>query len=298
MPAYNGEKYIRRALDSLIAQDYENVELIISDNASTDATLQICEEYASRENRISIHKNPHNLGIEKNLKTVLELAQGEYFMWAAVDDYWLPEFVSDLLRVLNDDAESGVAMCGVDLVLADGSYYDTIRFAGRNEPNSKSPIGLALRLASPLKYNYFMYGLFRTNLLRSAVSLLTIIPSGDRWFLLQIALAARFRYVDRVLHIRTVHKQPYYERYPGEEFGRKKLVSDQKWFDFEPIPVVWRILSKSTVIPGHRKLLIPIILSYLSFTRMILGMRKMIRSLIVKWCSENIQDRLLRSRER
>jgi glycosyltransferase involved in cell wall biosynthesis len=72
LPVYNGERYIRQAIDSLIAQDYENFELIISDNASTDSTKDICEEYARNDKRIKYSRNTANLGGSANAKKVLE----------------------------------------------------------------------------------------------------------------------------------------------------------------------------------------------------------------------------------
>lgn len=86
MPVFNGDRFIKTAIESLLAQDYEIFELIISDNASTDDTLKICEEYALRENRICIHKQFYNVGRVKKYQSVLELAGGEYFMLAAAGD--------------------------------------------------------------------------------------------------------------------------------------------------------------------------------------------------------------------
>jgi glycosyltransferase involved in cell wall biosynthesis len=77
MPAYNGEQYIRKALDSLLAQDYGNFELIISDNASTDATLQICREYAEKDQRIRVCVQSRNIGPIANFRAVSEMAQGK-----------------------------------------------------------------------------------------------------------------------------------------------------------------------------------------------------------------------------
>lgn len=85
MPVYNGEKYIRQALDSLLAQDYGHFELIISDNASTDGTPEICREYAARDSRIAYYRNQENMGAAWNFKRVLDLAAGEYFMWLPHD---------------------------------------------------------------------------------------------------------------------------------------------------------------------------------------------------------------------
>jgi glycosyltransferase involved in cell wall biosynthesis len=294
MPVYNGEQHVRRALDSLLAQDYENFELIISDNVSTDKTLQICREYAARDKRISIQVNSCNVGSPKNFRAVLNYAQGEYFMWAAVDDYWLPQFVGVLVKELNKYPEAGVAMCAVERTWEDRTLFDTVRFSGRKNPNCKSFLGMALGLATSLKYNLFMYGLFRTRLIKSALPI-PIIESGDRWFLSQFALAARFRYVDSVLHTRMHHDKPYQDRYPADEFGRKRMASEKRWFYFQPVLVVYRILSHSKIVPRHRKIFIPIILGYLFCKRLVVGLRKMARSFIVRFFPYSLQKRLLRS---
>jgi glycosyltransferase involved in cell wall biosynthesis len=103
MPVYNGEKYIGQALDSLLAQDYENFELIISDNASTDGTQEICDEYAMRDKRVRYYRNQQNMGAIWNFDRVFELSNGEYFMWAAADDLWHPTFISRCLSVIEED---------------------------------------------------------------------------------------------------------------------------------------------------------------------------------------------------
>lgn len=277
MPVYNGERFIRKALQSLLEQDYENIELIISDNASTDATLQICWTFANRDRRIQIHKNSHNVGIQKNFQTVLELAKGEYFMWAAVDDYWFTEFVSSLVEEMKKHTAAGVAMCAVHRVLEDGTLFDIVRFPGRKNPNHKSFLGMALGLATSLKYNLFIYGLFRTQLIKSALPA-PIIDSGDRWFLAQFALSTRFRYVDNVLHVRRFHRKPYQDRYPDDELGRIKKESEKRWFYFRPVLILYRVLSRSKIVPKHRKIFIPIVLGYLFCKRLGIGIRKMAHS--------------------
>lgn len=88
MPVFNGEKYIREALDSLLTQTFTDFELIISDNASTDDTQAICEEYSRRDPRILYTRQIENMGILFNFQFVLDKAKGEYFMWAAADDRW------------------------------------------------------------------------------------------------------------------------------------------------------------------------------------------------------------------
>ena len=83
---YNGEPFIRRALDSLLAQTFRDFELIISDNASTDRTAQICLEYAGRDPRIRFFRAQKNMGAGWNCRRVYFLATGKYFKWAACDD--------------------------------------------------------------------------------------------------------------------------------------------------------------------------------------------------------------------
>lgn len=101
MPVYNGELYIQQALDSLLAQDYGDFELIISDNASTDQTPEICLEYERRDKRIRYYRNMTNMGGTWNFNKVFELSSAEYFMWASHDDYWDKRYISSCLKALN-----------------------------------------------------------------------------------------------------------------------------------------------------------------------------------------------------
>ena len=86
VPVFNGEKTLRRALDALLAQDYPNLEIIISDNASTDGTGAIAAEYAARDKRVKYFRAEKNSGAIWNFNRVFALASGKYFMWAASDD--------------------------------------------------------------------------------------------------------------------------------------------------------------------------------------------------------------------
>ncbi len=279
IPVYNGEKYIIRALNSLLAQEYDNYEIVISDNASTDQTQEILTEYASKYPCIRIHNHPENVGAQENFRTVLRLARGEYFMWAADDDYWEPSFLPVLFNELNKHPDSGVAMCAVESVHEDGTLHRTVRFSGKDDPNSKNFLSMALGLASPVKYNLFIYGLFRRELLFSAIKLLPKIQASDRWLLLQISLASRFRYVDDILHIRMIYEQPYHERYPADELVENQIAYEQKWFDFATIPVLARMICQSAIIPWQRKLLVFIILPYFTYKRTRRGLRRMRRSI-------------------
>ena len=111
MPVYNGEPFIREALDSLLAQTFTDFELTISDNASTDGTEAICREYAAKDARIRYVRQTENRGAAANFQFVLDEAVGEYFMWAAADDVWAESFLQKTIYSLQSNQTSSFAMC-------------------------------------------------------------------------------------------------------------------------------------------------------------------------------------------
>lgn len=274
VPVFNGEKFIRNAMDSLLKQDYENIEIIVSDNCSTDNTAKIVNEYQEKCDFIKIHRNTENIGAHSNFIKLLEFSNGKYFMWAAIDDYWSSEFISTLVNELEMFPEIGIAMCAFDKKRTNGTLKDSIHFRGYQNPNRKGHLGMALALTSPLKYNVFIYGLFRTNLLRSAIDQLLPIPSGDRWFLIQFAMAYRFRYVDKSLHVRTIHEDKFWKRYPDELFSQKRELYSLKKFNFQRVIDLYSVLKNSSIIPAYRRKLIPVVILSLFIWRLIKGVRK------------------------
>lgn len=98
MPVYNGEAYIREAINSILAQSFADFELVISDNASTDSTQAICQAYAALDSRVRYIRQAVNLGAASNFGFVLQVSgQSEYFMWAACDDTWSDNWIEILL---------------------------------------------------------------------------------------------------------------------------------------------------------------------------------------------------------
>ena len=105
LPVYNGERFLRSKIDSILNQTYTNFELIISDNCSNDETQKICEEYIKKDNRIKYHRQEKNFGVTWNFEFVLEKSNGDYFMWTGVDDILLPEFIEKNIIVLEENKE-------------------------------------------------------------------------------------------------------------------------------------------------------------------------------------------------
>ena len=256
LPVYNGEESLRRALDCLVVQDYGNFELIISDNASTDGTRQVCDEYVQRDPRVKLYTHPQNVGIVANFARVLELARGRYFMWAAHDDLWAPAFVSRLVEELENSPEAAVAMSAVDRVSKSDWTKNVVRFEGEANPVTMSQFDLALALAKGTPHHLFFYGLFRTDFLRQAFKNFPRVIAGDRLMMIQVAMATRFRYVDEVLHTRLINDATISVRYKNEEFGRAWRDRNAHW---KKALATGPYLLQSQIIPWQRKFWIPII---------------------------------------
>jgi len=260
LPVYNGEAFVHRALGALLAQDYGNFELIISDNASTDGTWDICHEYAAMDSRIRLYRNDTNLGFIANFGIVLDHARAPYFMWAGVDDYWAPGLIGALVNELDSHPEAGLALSAIQGVREDGTPLFTCRFQGREDPNRMSYYRLYKEMNIWTFYHFYIYGLFRTSLLKAAFPL---FPSEKIWapdimFMCQFALATRWRYVDRLLYTRTMWSVMSYERYPDTR--PDKILFTDKGVYRPMLLKLAEIIWKSPIIPWYRKLLFPVAL--------------------------------------
>ena len=109
LPVFNAEQYLEQSLASILSQTYGNFELIISDNASTDATEAICQRYVVRDARVRYHRNSRNHGPTFNFRQVVLLSSGEYFLWAAHDDMFAPEYVERCVAFLEQNPD--VVLC-------------------------------------------------------------------------------------------------------------------------------------------------------------------------------------------
>ena len=114
MTTYNGEKYLREQIDSILNQTYKKIELIICDDASTDRTKEILKEYADKDSRIKNYFNEKNLGFKKNFEKAISLCTGDYIALSDQDDIWLPNHIEFLLNNLNNKSLSGANAILID----------------------------------------------------------------------------------------------------------------------------------------------------------------------------------------
>lgn len=109
LPVWNGEQFLPEALDSLLGQSFEDFELIVADNASTDRTEAICRDYAGRDRRIRYYRNGRNIGLQANTQKVLDLATAPYFMWACHDDVWDRSYLAKMVHQLDHEDSTVLA---------------------------------------------------------------------------------------------------------------------------------------------------------------------------------------------
>src|ERR1700744_966024 len=102
LPVYNGENYLAESLDALLGQTYEHFELVISDNASTDGTADICRRYGQRDSRIRYIRQPHNIGGAPNHNFLVHEARGELFKWASHDDLYARDLLKRCIEALDE----------------------------------------------------------------------------------------------------------------------------------------------------------------------------------------------------
>jgi glycosyltransferase involved in cell wall biosynthesis len=122
MPVYNGEKFIRATVDSLLAQTFTDFEFIVSDNASTDSTEQICRDYAAKDPRFIYVRNSRNLGPAANYNISMDLARGELFKWCAADDIYGPDCIKRLVEAIDANSDAVATYARTKIIDETGEY--------------------------------------------------------------------------------------------------------------------------------------------------------------------------------
>lgn len=189
MAVYNGERYLPESIESILAQTYSNWEIVISDNASNDATEQLCRRYASTDSRIRYFRNQTNIGAGPNHVKVCDLANGEFFKWHSCDDVCAPTFLEQCIKVL--DSDSSIVLCHSLTKLIDANSNVTGEYKRRQQTDS---LHAPTRFREMVWYDHMcfqIYGLIRTASIRQCGGMGCYVH-GDGVLLSRLALAGRF----------------------------------------------------------------------------------------------------------
>ena len=190
-------------MDSLLAQTFSHFVLVISDNASTDGTAQICQQYAAADSRIKYSRNETNIGNPRNFNRVAGLAETRYLKWSTADDFWEPSFLERALEVMERDPT--IALCYPQAVLIDAN--------GRNPKNyddvlhlvQEDPADRFVTLLDKIKLAHQHLGLIRMSYLRQT-HLLGAHTASDINLLAELSLYGKFFELPHRLFFRRFHQ--------------------------------------------------------------------------------------------
>lgn len=201
LPVYNGENFIAASIESLLGQTFEDFELIISDNASVDSTMDICRIYEKQDSRIRLVRQPRNVGLTPNHNFTLDEARGELFKWASHDDLYARDLLKLCVEALDKNPQAVLAHSGTAIIDGAGDVVETAKYL--------------LKTASPKAPERFRSTLFdvggdddggviRTEVLRR------VPPRGsyhhaDRTIISELALQGPFHHVAEWLFFRRDH---------------------------------------------------------------------------------------------
>lgn len=207
LPVRNGGERVAEVIRSVLAQDYGELELVISDNASTDATEAVCREFAGGDSRVVYRRHAENIGLLSNFVAAMRISRGVFFRWVGDDDWLPPNSISQSIAPLIEDdgriiATTRVAYRGEDGETRVDASYDGVRLA------SSDPIvrfGEILRLLNESRMLIDpLYGLFR----RDPVARIPRrnMLKEDEVFAVKLALAGPWVHVPEVLLHRAIRK--------------------------------------------------------------------------------------------
>jgi glycosyltransferase involved in cell wall biosynthesis len=201
LPVYNGQRYLAEALDALLGQSFTDFELIISNNASTDDTEEICRRYAAEDPRIRYIRQPRNIGLAQNHNFVLREARAEYFKWAAHDDLYGRDLLARCVAALDEHPD--VVLSHADMAIIDETGTVVRRFDYTLATDS-TDVTERFRSLVVTDGADDEYGVIRTDVLRSIRPKDSYHHASRPW-IAEIAFRGRFHQVRELLYFRRDH---------------------------------------------------------------------------------------------
>ena len=203
LPVYNGEKYVAEAIEALLGQTFEDFELIISDNASTDGTADICRRFAQQDARIRYVRQPRNIGIAPNHNFVVDEARGDLVKWASHDDLYARDMMERCVQALDEDPQIVLANPWTAMIDGSGQLTAAIEYP----LNTASP-------SAPERFRSTLFanggddtgGVIRTEVMRRT-GMLGSFHHADRTITTELALHGPFHQVPDWLYFRRDHPE-------------------------------------------------------------------------------------------
>jgi glycosyltransferase involved in cell wall biosynthesis len=245
LPVYNGEQYLAETLDSLLAQTYDDFELIICDNGSTDGTEAICRDYAARYAHIRYERHEQNRGAAWNFNRTFALARGEFFKWTAADDLCAPTFLERCVQVLDQDPGVAVAFSRCQEIDDRGAVTKSYpSMAELGSPNLFRRFTAAIVGPQPF---IPVFGLIRRDTL-ARTKLIGKYSGSDRPLIGELALRGRLYEIPEFLFFYRVHPQQswgagksHHEQQSWYDPGRLRKITFPHWrLLFEHEHSIWR----------------------------------------------------------
>lgn len=202
LPVYNGANYLRESLDALLAQTYGDYELIISDNASTDTTADICRMYAAKDERIRYIRQPTNIGASPNHNVLVHEARAKLFKWASHDDLYAPDLIRRCVDALETDRELVLAHSWQAIIDESGTSVFPVAY-NLNTDDPRAPERFKSLLFTVGGDDF--YGVIRRDVLLRT-GLLDSYHHADRTIMGSLALHGRFHQVPEQLFFRRDHQ--------------------------------------------------------------------------------------------
>jgi glycosyltransferase involved in cell wall biosynthesis len=206
VPVFNGARYLEACLDSLLAQTYRDLEILISDNASTDRTPDICRAYCERDERVRYFRQPRNRGVAANYGFLVERAGGEFFKWAAYDDVCAPQFVERCVAALDRSPTDVLAFPRTTFIDGAGETLPRVD-GGVRWRNHRKPIGRLNDLLADHTRSFakWQFGVIRRDALVQT-GLIRNYDASDLVLMAELALLGGFARVGEPLFRLRIHE--------------------------------------------------------------------------------------------
>jgi glycosyltransferase involved in cell wall biosynthesis len=255
LPVFNGADFLELAIRSVLSQSQGDLELIVSDNASTDRTPEICRDYAASDKRIVYRRNNENLGAAPNYDLAFAAARGRYFKWQAHDDELTPTYLERTVALLEQRPDAVLCNSVVEYIDAEGkrlgTYDSGLDAADRDRPSERLA---AMTLRSHSCVDFF--GVQRRQAMIGSL-LHARFHGADRAFLAQMALRGRLVQLKEPLARMREHPNRYTRR---TSTARERL----RWHDassrksinlptFHLYGQYWRIVRTANLSPAERR---------------------------------------------